>query len=71
MPDQDPYYDTQPGGFISHFIGHEGIGSATSYLKKQGWVRTFQCGPGGGATGFDLFKITLDLTAEGLGTRLV
>ncbi|KAH9818631.1 putative a-pheromone processing metallopeptidase Ste23 [Melampsora americana] len=66
LPDQDPFYDTQPTSFLSHYIGHEGIGSATSYLKKKGWVRTFQCGPGGGATGFDLFKITLDLTAEGL-----
>ncbi|KAG0145837.1 hypothetical protein CROQUDRAFT_45305 [Cronartium quercuum f. sp. fusiforme G11] len=66
MEDEDPYFDTQPSAFLSHYIGHEGVGSATSYLKGKGWVRTFQCGPGGGATGFGLFKITLDLTSEGL-----
>jgi insulysin len=67
MPDQTPYYDTQPLGFISHHIGHEGPGSVMSYLKKMGWVNTLSAGASGGVTGFDLFKITLDLTANGLG----
>ncbi|KAA1068439.1 Insulinase (Peptidase M16) [Puccinia graminis f. sp. tritici] len=66
MPDQAPYYDTQPLGFISHHIGHEGPGSVMSYLKKMGWVNTLSAGASGGVTGFDLFKITLDLTANGL-----
>lgn len=67
MPDQAPYYDTQPLGFISYHIGHEGPGSIMSYLKKKGWVNSLSAGASGGATGFELFKITLDLTADGLG----
>ncbi|MBW0479884.1 hypothetical protein O181_019599 [Austropuccinia psidii MF-1] len=66
LPDQDPYYDTQPLGFISHYIGHEGLGSIASHLKKMGWINTLQSGSSGGATGFELLKITLDLTVDGL-----
>ncbi|PLW56401.1 hypothetical protein PCANC_03414 [Puccinia coronata f. sp. avenae] len=66
MPDQEPYYDTQPLGFISHHIGHEGPGSVMSYLKKKGWVNSLSAGASGGVTGFELFKITVDLTADGL-----
>ncbi|KAH9461095.1 hypothetical protein Pst134EA_017404 [Puccinia striiformis f. sp. tritici] len=66
MPDQAPFYDTQPLGFISHHIGHEGPGSIMSYLKKMGWVNSLSAGASGGVTGFDLFKISLDLTADGL-----
>ncbi|WAQ89789.1 hypothetical protein PtA15_11A480 [Puccinia triticina] len=66
MPDQAPYYDTQPLGFISFHIGHEGPGSIMSCLKKLGWVNSLSAGASGGVSGFDLFKITLDLTADGL-----
>ncbi|KAI8458009.1 Metalloenzyme, LuxS/M16 peptidase-like protein [Phakopsora pachyrhizi] len=66
VPDQAPYYDTQPIAFISHQVGHEGVGSITSYLKKKGWLNALQSGSIGGAAGFELFKITLDLTEDGL-----
>ncbi|EGG01311.1 insulinase [Melampsora larici-populina 98AG31] len=66
LPDQDLFYDTHPTSFISHFIAHKGGGSVTSYFKKKGWLRNIQCVGGGGAAGFDFFKITLYLTGEGL-----
>jgi insulysin len=57
----------QPSSFISHFIGHEGRGSVLSYLKGKGWVNSLRAGPFHPAAGFDAFKITVDLTPEGLG----
>lgn len=66
VPDQGAFYNTQPTGFISHHVGHEGPGSILSYLKKKGWVNTLSAGALGGATGFEMWKITLDLTPDGL-----
>jgi secreted Zn-dependent insulinase-like peptidase len=59
--------DIQPSSFIAHFIGHEGRGSLLSYLKGKGWVNSLRAGSFHPAAGFDAFKITMDLTPEGLG----
>jgi insulysin len=59
--------DLQPSSFIAHFIGHEGRGSVLSYLKGKGWVNSLRAGPFHPAAGFDAFKITMDLTPDGLG----
>lgn len=37
-----------------------------SYLKAQGWVNGLRAGLFHGAAGFDAFKISMDLTPEGL-----
>ncbi|RXK37995.1 insulysin [Tremella mesenterica] len=66
FPDIQHLYESKPSQFLSHFLGHEGRGSVLSYLKKQGWVNTLRAGPSGGDNGFDLFKIAVDFTPEGL-----
>lgn len=65
-PDQSDLFATKPGHFITHYLGHEGEGSVLSYLKKLGWAESLGAGAGQGATGFDFFKITIQLTATGL-----
>ncbi|KAJ9094236.1 hypothetical protein QFC21_006062 [Naganishia friedmannii] len=66
FPDQSHLYATKPGNYLAHFLGHEGPGSVLSYLKRHGWVNSLRAGFQSGSVGFDLFKVTLDLTAEGL-----
>lgn len=66
IPDQSPLFRTKPGQIISHFIGHEGQGSILSYLKARGWANHLSAGAMNGADGFEFFKISLDLTADGL-----
>ncbi|CAO1621115.1 unnamed protein product [Jaminaea pallidilutea] len=66
IPDQVPLFRAKPGQFLSHFIGHEGQGSILSYLKKQGWSNHLSAGSTNGADGFEFFKISVDLTKDGL-----
>lgn len=70
FPDESAFYATKPGSFLSHLIGHEGQGSVLSYLKKKGWANGMSAGAGNGAIGFEFFKISVDLTKEGLGACL-
>lgn len=62
----DPADTSQPGNYLAHFLGHEGPGSILSYLKRHGWVNSLRAGFQSGSVGFDFFKVTVDLTAEGL-----
>lgn len=64
--DQSPLFATKPGQFITHYLGHEGEGSVLSHLKKLGWADALGAGAGQGATGFDFFKVSVELTKEGL-----
>ncbi|WVQ84726.1 hypothetical protein IAT38_006883 [Cryptococcus sp. DSM 104549] len=66
FPDLDHLYQSRPAHFISHFLGHEGRGSILSYLKKKGWVNCLRAGNHQDATGFSLFKVSVDLTPDGL-----
>ncbi|ORX55207.1 hypothetical protein DM01DRAFT_1335502 [Hesseltinella vesiculosa] len=66
FPDQYPLYQSQPGRYISHLIGHEGKGSILSLLKKHGWANYLQVGTLHGGIGFEFFRISVDLTEEGL-----
>ncbi|PWN29969.1 hypothetical protein BDZ90DRAFT_229012 [Jaminaea rosea] len=66
IPDQSPLFRSKPGQFISHFIGHEGQGSILSHLKKRGWANHLSAGGTNGADGFEFFKISIDLTKDGL-----
>ncbi|SJX63498.1 related to STE23-Metalloprotease involved in a-factor processing [Sporisorium reilianum f. sp. reilianum] len=66
IPDQGPHFRSKPGHFLSHFIGHEGKGSILSHLKKKGWCDRLSAGASGDANGFEFFKISIDLTQEGL-----
>ena len=66
IPDQSPLFRSKPGQFISHFIGHEGQGSILSFLKAKGWASHLSAGAMNGADGFEFFKISVDLTSDGL-----
>lgn len=66
IPDQNPLFRAKPGQFLSHFIGHEGQGSILSHLKKRGWANHLSAGGTNGADGFEFFKISIDLTKDGL-----
>lgn len=66
FPDQRHMYASKPASYLAHFLGHEGPGSALSYLKRQGWVNSLRAGAANGSNGFEIFKVTVDLTAEGL-----
>ncbi|XP_077991993.1 insulin-degrading enzyme-like isoform X2 [Glandiceps talaboti] len=66
IPDLQPYYESKPGHYLGHLIGHEGPGSLLSELKKKGWVNTLCGGQKDGAKGFMFFIVNVDLTEEGL-----
>jgi insulysin len=48
-------------------VGHEGVGSILSLLKKKGWANYLSAGPSHGGIGCEFFKISIDLTESGLG----
>ncbi|KAG0266792.1 Insulinase (Peptidase M16) [Mortierella polycephala] len=66
FPDQYPNYTIHPARYITHAIGHEGSGSILSLLKKMGWANDLSAGTSHGGIGFEFFKVTVDLTKEGL-----
>jgi len=66
FPDEDDLYETHPGKYIAHLIGHEGPGSVLSYLKKKGWVNELSSGSASICPGTGLFTARLSLTEEGL-----
>ncbi|BFZ54324.1 metalloprotease [Savitreella phatthalungensis] len=66
LPECDIMWKSQPSHYLSHLLGHEGQGSALSYLKKQGWVLSLGAGGSNAAPGTDLFKCSLELTRSGL-----
>ncbi|GAA98082.1 uncharacterized protein L969DRAFT_85999 [Mixia osmundae IAM 14324] len=66
FPDQTTLYATKPAQLLGHYVGHEGKGSILSHLKAKGWADSLSAGQGQGATGFELFKVSLALTEQGL-----
>jgi insulysin len=66
FPDQRSFYKSKPASYLAHFLGHEGPGSILSYLKRKGWVNSIRAGAQNGSSGFELFKVTVDLTEDGL-----
>jgi insulysin len=51
---------------LAHLIGHEGVGSLLSELKSLGWCSFLSGYYTRGAEGFGFFKISVDLTEEGI-----
>lgn len=64
--DEDNMYDTQPGRYISHLIGHEGPGSILAYIKAKGWATSLSAGAMSVCPGAALFSIHIGLTPDGL-----
>lgn len=65
IPEQTYLFHSKPGQLLSYFIGHEGHGSLLSCLKQAGWANLLSAGSSLGAEGFELFKISIDLTQKG------
>ncbi|WFD35037.1 insulysin [Malassezia cuniculi] len=65
FPEQTYLFQTKPGQLLSYFIGHEGHGSLLSCLKQAGWANMLSAGSTLAAEGFELFKISVDLTQQG------
>ncbi|GAA6006563.1 hypothetical protein JCM11491_005007 [Sporobolomyces phaffii] len=66
LPDLKWRWQTKPGQFVSHYVGHEGEGSILAELKDRGWATSLSSGNGNGAAGFDFLRININLTASGL-----
>lgn len=62
IPDLHKWYQSQPGHYLSHLIGHEGPGSLLSELKRRGWCNGLSAGPQTSARGFGFFSIDVDLS---------
>ncbi|WFD32379.1 insulysin [Malassezia sp. CBS 17886] len=65
IPEQALLFESKPGQLVSHFLGHEGHGSLLSCLKQRGWANMLSAGSSVNASGFELFKVSIDLTADG------
>ncbi|VBB75920.1 Putative zinc protease [Podospora comata] len=64
--EQENFYETQPGGYISHLFGHEGPGSIMSYVKSKGWANALSARSSNICPGSpDQFDIGITLTEEG------
>ncbi|KAK9241369.1 Metalloenzyme, LuxS/M16 peptidase-like protein [Lipomyces kononenkoae] len=66
FPDQLPLFESHPGNYYSHLIGHEGPGSILHYLKAKSWANSLSAGTSHISEGYDLFQISVDLTPEGI-----
>ncbi|KAJ9639866.1 metalloprotease [Coniosporium tulheliwenetii] len=64
--DEEELYESQPGRYISHLIGHEGPGSILAYIKGKGWANSLAAGPMPLCPGSSLFSISVRLTEDGL-----
>lgn len=65
-PDEDDLYESQPGRYISHLIGHEGPGSILAYTKAKGWVSSLSAGAQTQCPGTGFFHVGMRLTDSGL-----
>ena len=65
-PDEETLFESQPGRYLSHLIGHEGPGSILAYLKNKGWANGLGAGPQPLCPGSAFFSISIRLTEEGL-----
>jgi len=67
LPYQGELWRSKPAQYARHLLGHEGAGSLTSVLKKQGLISANMTGDGAWLEGsFSLLQVTLDLTEKGL-----
>lgn len=65
-PDEEELWESHPGRYISHLIGHEGPGSILAYIKAKGWANGLGAGPNTICPGTGLFSISIRLTQDGL-----
>jgi insulysin len=65
-PDEENLWQSKPGRYIAHLVGHEGPGSLLAYLKGKGWVNDLSAGAAPLCPGTGHFSCSLTLTEDGL-----
>lgn len=63
--DLERFYKAGPEHYVSHLIGHEGVGSILSELKAKGWCNNLVGGYSTIGRGFGFFEVMVDLTQDG------
>ncbi|KAH7661783.1 insulysin protein [Dioscorea alata] len=59
------YYKESPSRYLSHLIGHEGMGSLFYVLKNLGWVMSLTAGEDDSSFDFAFFCVNIKLTDSG------
>ncbi|KAK8154267.1 a-pheromone processing metallopeptidase Ste23 [Phyllosticta citribraziliensis] len=65
-PDEEALYESAPGRYLSHLIGHEGPGSLLAYIKEKGWASMLGAGSLTVCPGTAFFTLSIRLTEDGL-----
>ena len=65
-PDEEELYESMPGRYLGHMIGHEGPGSILAYLKAKGWVTELSAGSSNVCPGTAFFSVGVRMTSQGL-----
>ena len=66
VPSTYTEYKSNPLGYISHLLGHEGPGSLFDVLKRKGWVESLNAGPSFMDHVQGSFSVSMNLTKAGL-----
>lgn len=63
--DEELLFESLPGRYVSHLIGHEGPGSIMSYIKAKGWANSLSSGAYGICPGSPgMFDCQVRMTEE-------
>ncbi|CAG8650489.1 11693_t:CDS:10, partial [Funneliformis caledonium] len=62
FPDLKQLFRVNPGKYLSYLIGHEGVGSILSLLKRKGLANNLISGLNYEGVGFAIFEISIELT---------
>ncbi|WP_077338131.1 insulinase family protein [Pseudocolwellia agarivorans] len=65
MPAIDNLYRNKPESILAYLLGHEGIGSIYSLLKRKQWAMGLTAGSGINGSNFKDFNISFQLTSIG------
>ncbi|SCU84320.1 LAFA_0D09318g1_1 [Lachancea sp. 'fantastica'] len=65
-PDVDKQWESKPGHFLSHLIGHEGSGSLLAHFKAMGWANELSAGAHTVSEGNAICSVDIDLTDDGI-----
>ncbi|CAG8443312.1 16769_t:CDS:10 [Funneliformis mosseae] len=66
FPDLKQLFRVNPVKYLSYLIGHEGVGSILSLLKRKGLANNLISGLNYEGVGFAIFEISIELTKFGL-----
>ncbi|GEQ71646.1 hypothetical protein JCM33374_g5332 [Metschnikowia sp. JCM 33374] len=64
--DMEKHWETKPGQYYSHLLGHESKGSLCYYLKEKNWITSLSAGNMMVCQDNALFMVDVELTPEGL-----